>query len=97
CAITIVARVFKMRLAACAISRFVKAKHVARDFSEARAAKARRRACEILLDQSLIKSESLEDLRAAVARNRSDAHLCHDLEQPALDCRFVIPERDRHA
>ena len=49
------------------------------------AADPRRRAGEVLLDQVAIEADRLEDLRAAVALHRRDAHLGHHLEQAFLE------------
>jgi hypothetical protein len=57
---------------------------VGADLVEAEAADARGRAGEAADDDLGVEAERLEDLGAAVARDRRDAHLRHDLEQPLL-------------
>ena len=43
-------------------------------------------AWEILLDQLLVQTQSLENLSAAIARKERDAHLGHDLLEAFLHC-----------
>ena len=52
---------------------------------DADAADARRRAGEVPLDELGREAEDLEDLRAAVGRDRRDAHLRHRLQQTLGD------------
>ena len=63
-------------LAACASSR----EHVQPDAFD-----ARRGAGEVLLDQLLVEPDGFEDLRAAIALQRGDAHLREGLQQALVD------------
>ena len=55
-----------------------------RDHVQADALNARRRPGEILVHDFAVDADGLEDLRAAIALNRGDAHLGHGLHH-ALD------------
>ena len=54
---------------------------------------ARCRAGEIFLHQRLVQADRLEDLRAAIALQRRDAHLREDLQQAFVDGLLVVLER----
>ena len=56
---------------------------------------ARGCAGEIPVDQVMVEADGFEDLRAAIALQRRDAHLRDDLEQPLVDGLLVIFERCR--
>ena len=60
------------------------------DLLVADAAERRRGAFEALLDDLVADAQCLEDVRAAVAEQRADAHLGHDLQQAGLDGGLVI-------
>ncbi len=63
------------------------------DFLEADAADARRRIREIRFDELLIQADRFEDLRAAIALQRRDAHLRHDLQHALLHGLRVVVDR----
>ena len=65
----------------------------AREHVQADAFDARSRAGEVLLDQRLVQADGLEDLRAAIALQRGDAHLREDLQQALVDGLLVILQR----
>src|SRR6266699_3795304 len=48
---------------------------------------------EVLLDQPLVQADRLENLRAAIALQRRDAHFREDLEQSLVDGLDVVVER----
>ncbi len=60
---------------------------------ESGAPHAARCAGEVAVDHALRHAEGLEDLRAAIARDRRDPHLRHDLEDPLLERRDVVRGR----
>jgi hypothetical protein len=66
---------------------------LARDHVEADALDARRRPGEVALDDVVRDADRLEDLRAAVALQRRDPHLGHDLEDALVDGLAVVLER----
>ena len=51
------------------------------DVNEFEAADARNRAGEVAVDERAAETDGFEDLRAAIALDRRDAHLRADLEQ----------------
>ncbi len=55
------------------------------DLADPDAFHARGRAGEVAVDELVIESDGLEDLRAAVRLHGRDAHLGEDLEQPLVD------------
>jgi hypothetical protein len=63
------------------------------DDVEADAANAGQRAREVPLDHVLVEADGLEDLRAAVALERGDPHLGHDLEDPLVEGLDVVLHR----
>ena len=62
---------------------------------EADARDARSRAGEVAVDQVAVQSDGLEDLSAAVALERRDPHLGHDLEDPLVERLDVVLDRLR--
>ena len=63
------------------------------DHVQADAADARRRPGEILVDDVLVQADGLEDLGAAVALDRRDAHLGHHLDHALVDRLDVVLDR----
>ncbi len=61
------------------------------DLRQPDATEPRRRAGEVAVDQVAGEPERLEDLGAAVAHGRRDAHLRGDLEEPLLETLQVVP------
>ena len=61
-----------------------------RDDVDADAADARRRPREVAVDERLLEADRLEDLRAAVALQRRDAHLGHHLEDALVERLDVV-------
>ena len=53
----------------------------------------RRRTGEVSLDEFLVEADGFEDLRAAIALQRGDAHLGEDLQQALVDGLDVVIER----
>ncbi len=66
---------------------------LSREHLQVHALDARWRAGEILLDQRAAEADGLEDLGAAIALERGDAHLGEDLEQALADGLRVVAER----
>ena len=69
----------------------VTAADVGFDLGQPDAAEPRRRAGEVAVDQLAGEPERLEDLGAAVAHGRRDAHLRGDLEEPLLEALQIVP------
>ena len=65
----------------------------ARQNIQAHAFDARSGSREVPVDQVLVQADGFEDLRAAIALQRRDAHLREDLEQPLVDGLLVVLER----
>ncbi len=65
----------------------------ARKNIEADAFDARGRAGEVLLNQRFVQADGFEDLGAAIALQRRDAHLREDLQQSLVDRLLVFLER----
>ena len=63
------------------------------DLVDADAADARRRVREVRIDEFLIQADRFEDLRAAIALQRRDAHLRHDFENALVDGLDVVVDR----
>ncbi len=63
------------------------------DAEDVDAADLARRAAEVLLDQRLLETDRLEQLRAAVRHVRRHAHLRHDLRQALADRLDVVGDR----
>ncbi len=61
------------------------AEGLAGDFVEADAADAAGGLLEVFVDERLVQADRLEDLRAAVALDRTDAHLGHHFDDALLD------------
>src|SRR5258706_10522 len=64
-----------------------------RDDVDAYAADARRRVREEPIDELLVQTDRFEDLRAAVTRERRDAHLGHHLEDAFVERLHVMIDR----
>ena len=60
---------------------------------EANAADARRRPGEVAIDEVFVEADGLEDLRAAIALDRGDAHLRDDLDDAFVDRLDVVGNR----
>ena len=68
-------------------------RHFPGDHVDADAAETRRGVREVLVDERLAESDRLEDLRAAIARQRGDPHLRHDLEDALVQRLDVVLDR----
>jgi hypothetical protein len=66
---------------------------LAGDLLQADAADARGGLVEVAGDELLVQADRLEDLGAAVALDRADAHLGHHLDDPLLDRLAVLLDR----
>src|SRR3972149_2021412 len=64
-----------------------------RDHVEADAGPARCRAGEVPVDEVAVQADRREDLGAAIALQRRDAHLGHDLEDPLVQGLDVVLDR----
>ena len=71
----------------------VAAAHFFGDHRDADTADARGRAREVLVDERLVETDSLEELRAAVALDGGDAHLGHHLEDALVERADVVLHR----
>ncbi len=67
--------------------------HFLRDYVDADAADARGRPREVLVDERRIETDRFEDLRAAVALQRRDTHLRHDLQNALVERVDVVLHR----
>ena len=63
------------------------------DDVEADAADARRGVREVAIDERVLEADRLEDLRAAIALQRRDAHLRHHLENALVERADVVDDR----
>src|SRR5206468_639359 len=70
---------------AAAIGAAVMGERLGGDLRQADPADARGRLVEVAADELLVEPDRLEDLGAAVALDRADAHLGHDLDDALLD------------
>ena len=69
--------------------------HFVGDDVDADAADARGRPREVLVDERLVEADGFEDLRAAVALQRRDAHLGHHLQDALVERVDVVLDRLR--